>query len=358
MIAELRVVADPSRLPGMARVGINVDRALGVSIPDAQEDRTASPTRSLAGSGSLAERHPRSPHPGLDGRRPRGGDAGSDGGVGRRLRFVGSLRSGDLEPLRSDAVRGFRRSRVDEAARGVREARGVRDDRGARRPRPDGSRSHVHGVVPGDPPRCDGRSQLREEGRELGAPPDRQAEPASSTRRPSRRRRCWRHPISPARVGSVAMRCASCGRTRPSGACCPASGRRRADHGLGLQLHLPSRIQQSGHHHHGRGRPDVAEHLAVHASDLRPVLRIDQVGPRPHDVLASGAERPERIEHDLEAASHLDGDVRVDVAAGPDGRGAGDQDPVSGTHRPAESDRRLEGRTRRDAFQRLARSSS
>ena len=33
VVAELRAVADPSRLPGMARVGINVDRALGVSIP-------------------------------------------------------------------------------------------------------------------------------------------------------------------------------------------------------------------------------------------------------------------------------------------------------------------------------------
>ena len=33
VVAELRSVADPSRLPGMARVGINVDRALGVSVP-------------------------------------------------------------------------------------------------------------------------------------------------------------------------------------------------------------------------------------------------------------------------------------------------------------------------------------
>ena len=33
VVDELRDVADPSRMPGMARVGINVDRALGVSIP-------------------------------------------------------------------------------------------------------------------------------------------------------------------------------------------------------------------------------------------------------------------------------------------------------------------------------------
>ena len=33
VIAQLRSIADPSRKPGMARVGITVDRALGVSIP-------------------------------------------------------------------------------------------------------------------------------------------------------------------------------------------------------------------------------------------------------------------------------------------------------------------------------------
>jgi len=34
VLAELRSVADPTRRPGMARVGINVDMALGVSIPN------------------------------------------------------------------------------------------------------------------------------------------------------------------------------------------------------------------------------------------------------------------------------------------------------------------------------------
>lgn len=33
VIAQLRSIADPSRKPGIARVGITVDRALGVSIP-------------------------------------------------------------------------------------------------------------------------------------------------------------------------------------------------------------------------------------------------------------------------------------------------------------------------------------
>jgi 3-methyladenine DNA glycosylase AlkD len=34
VVAELRALADPTRLPGMARVGIHVERAIGVSIPD------------------------------------------------------------------------------------------------------------------------------------------------------------------------------------------------------------------------------------------------------------------------------------------------------------------------------------
>lgn len=33
VVSELRAAADPSRRPGMARVGINIDRALGVPIP-------------------------------------------------------------------------------------------------------------------------------------------------------------------------------------------------------------------------------------------------------------------------------------------------------------------------------------
>jgi 3-methyladenine DNA glycosylase AlkD len=34
MIAQLRAKADPARIPGMARVGIDVSQALGVSVPD------------------------------------------------------------------------------------------------------------------------------------------------------------------------------------------------------------------------------------------------------------------------------------------------------------------------------------
>ena len=49
VVSELRAVADPSRLPGMARVGINVDRALGVSIPDLRKlGRRLGPDHTLA----------------------------------------------------------------------------------------------------------------------------------------------------------------------------------------------------------------------------------------------------------------------------------------------------------------------
>jgi 3-methyladenine DNA glycosylase AlkD len=37
VVDELRALADPARLPGMARVGINVERAIGVSMPNVRK---------------------------------------------------------------------------------------------------------------------------------------------------------------------------------------------------------------------------------------------------------------------------------------------------------------------------------
>jgi Predicted DNA alkylation repair enzyme len=49
VVAELRAAADPSRLAGMARVGINVERALGVSVPDLRKlGRRFGPDHALA----------------------------------------------------------------------------------------------------------------------------------------------------------------------------------------------------------------------------------------------------------------------------------------------------------------------
>jgi 3-methyladenine DNA glycosylase AlkD len=49
VVAELKAIADPSHLPGMARVGINVDRALGVSIPSLRKlGRRYRPDHALA----------------------------------------------------------------------------------------------------------------------------------------------------------------------------------------------------------------------------------------------------------------------------------------------------------------------
>ena len=104
----------------------------------------------------------------------------------------------------------------------------------------------------------------------------------------------------------------------------------------------------AGDHHHGRGRPDVAEHLAVHASDLRPVLR------RPSGRSASARRRRVRRRATRARRARSRGTVASATATsgststvGPHGRRAGDQDPISGTYRPAESDRRLERRTGR-----------
>ncbi|MEO8423229.1 MAG: DNA alkylation repair protein [Actinomycetota bacterium] len=48
-VAELQEVADASRLPGMARVGINVDRAIGVSVPNLRRlGRRLGPDHALA----------------------------------------------------------------------------------------------------------------------------------------------------------------------------------------------------------------------------------------------------------------------------------------------------------------------
>ena len=223
VIAELRAVADPSRLPGMARVGINVDRALGVSIPELRKiGRRHRPDHALALDLWRS---------GIHEARILASMVDDPAKVTRDQmeEWVGDFDSWDLcdqvdlEPLRPDTVRDFRRSRVDEAARGVREACGVRDDRGAHRPRPDGARSHVRRLVPGDPPRCDGRSQLREEGRELGAPADRQAEPGAQ--RGGHRGggvvddiRCPQRALGRSRCAPRAPE-----RTRPSGDCDRAS---------------------------------------------------------------------------------------------------------------------------------------
>jgi 3-methyladenine DNA glycosylase AlkD len=49
VLTELRALADPARLPGMARVGINVERAIGVAIPHLKKlGRRLGPDHGLA----------------------------------------------------------------------------------------------------------------------------------------------------------------------------------------------------------------------------------------------------------------------------------------------------------------------
>ena len=49
VVAELQALADPARLPGMARVGINIERAIGVSLPHLRKlGRRLGPDHQLA----------------------------------------------------------------------------------------------------------------------------------------------------------------------------------------------------------------------------------------------------------------------------------------------------------------------
>ena len=64
------------------------------------------------------------------------------------------------------------------------------------------------------------------------------------------------------------------------------TGASLADDGLCFNLNEHRWINERTHFHHGRGRPYVAEHLAVRLADGLPVARdIHDVHPRAHDVV-------------------------------------------------------------------------
>ena len=73
----------------------------------------------------------------------------------------------------------------------------------------------------------------------------------------------------------------------------PEEGRRSSpgpDDGVGFDLHEHVGIDEALHFDHRRGGTDVAEHFAVRTSDGLPVGRdVDDVHPRPHDIVEAGA---------------------------------------------------------------------
>ena len=179
VVAELRSLADPSRRPGMAHVGITIDRALGVSIPKLRRlarahrgdhelalDLWATEIHEAASSHRWSMTPPSSPAPRWT--------------PGRKTSTRGTSATRCATTSSSPRDRRCRRPRLVPSRRGVREARRVRDRCG-----PGGTRSRprrrlVHRLVPEDPPGRDRRAQRREEGRELGAATDREAEPRTA----------------------------------------------------------------------------------------------------------------------------------------------------------------------------------
>ena len=113
--------------------------------------------------------------------------------------------------------------------------------------------------------------------------------------------------------------------------------------GVGLDLDLPGRIERPGDDEHRRGGTNLAEHLAVRASDRLPVGRVDDVDPRADHVLGLGAELAQGFHDDRQAALRLL--VRV-VRLDADGSGPGDVDVTPVPHGAAVPDRVGVGRDR------------
>ncbi len=83
VMAELRAMAKPENLAGMARYGIKTDARSGTEHRGPAPDRPRTAQRPRAGSGALGDRRARGAPPGRLHRRPAAGRRGADGGVGR-----------------------------------------------------------------------------------------------------------------------------------------------------------------------------------------------------------------------------------------------------------------------------------
>ena len=114
---ELAGMASEENRAGMARYGIKADDAFGVSVYELRRiakgvGRDHELALALWATGNHEARLLASM---VDD--PARGHRGADGGVGRRLRLVGRLRPGHVQPLRQDAVRLRQGARVERRAR-------------------------------------------------------------------------------------------------------------------------------------------------------------------------------------------------------------------------------------------------
>ena len=183
----LRAAADPSRKPGMARVGIRIDDALGVSVPDIRRIAKRAGIDQALADGLWATGIHEARYLATMVADPAALHRRADGSVGCRHRLLGRRRRRCRSVRREPAPRA-NDPRMGRPRGAVREARRVRDDRAARRLGPGSVGRRVHAILRADPARRVRRSQRGQEGRELGAAPDREAEPRRSTPRPSGRR--------------------------------------------------------------------------------------------------------------------------------------------------------------------------
>ena len=161
----------------MARVGIDVSHALGVSMPHIRAIAKTCGTDHAARARALGARRSTkpacSPPSSAD---PSSHDVRPDGGVGRRHRLVGSVRL-RRGRLRSSSRRRGRDPRLGRTTGGVREALRVLDDRATCRVGEGRARPRVPRLLPVDPARRGRPSQRGQEGRVVGAQADREAEP-------------------------------------------------------------------------------------------------------------------------------------------------------------------------------------
>ena len=116
------------------------------------------------------------------------------------------------------------------------------------------------------------------------------------------------------------------------------------NNGLRLDLHPPSRVQQTGNHHHRRRRKNLTEDLTMCATYGVPVGGIDHVDPGSNHVFTGSTEGADGLENDLEATLRLL--VRVTrhrFTIGPDGSRSRNNNATAVPHRARKSDKTLIG---------------
>ena len=192
----------------LARFGINATKAFGVSMANIQVAGETPRAQSRTRRRPLGHRLVRGAHAGLVRRRAGARHARADGPLVPRLRQLGHLRHRVLQAVRPHAARLGQGRAVERAsARSSSSARPSRCSRAS----PGTTRPRRTRQFLGEPAarraRRDRRTELRQEGRELGAAPDRPAQRRAARESVALARRLAASPDAAARwVGKDALR--------------------------------------------------------------------------------------------------------------------------------------------------------